>query len=305
MFLRDTIRCNKIGIGSAVAFASKDTLVQDFSTIIDAAGNVINNNKIVFWYYIPNPTIVQDVALHLAVDTSGVNDHIYMVTGGFHAGWNRAEFTKRTNGTANSTNIVKVQFRFELTSAGATQQGFNFVPPYIEEMAAPEPVLDGDIWFSIESSTLVKFEVLRGMYAISDGIGVEGFGDRAYAFDVSVVAGAPANQPSPKNSPYSVGFDNFISKVGVVSSRGTFKGSNFYSVGFSTLTKSNKQTVMYLLEQVIEDPTGNFSPGEVVLRIETKIEDSGVVRITNDDYDNTNAYDLFRCRARPLGKMKT
>jgi len=60
---------------------------------------------------------------------------------------------------------------------------------------------------------------------------------------------------------------------------------------------------MYLLEQVIEDPTGNFVPGEFVLRVETRISPNKDVLITNDDFDNLNSYDLFRCKGRPLGKV--
>lgn len=306
MFLRDTVRTNKVGVGSAVSFTSKDTINTNWSAVIDNAGNILGGQRIVFWYYVPNPTVLQDVALHLATDLTGTNDHIYMVTGGYHVGWNRAEFTARTNGTATTSTVVKVQFRFEMTAPGVTSYGMNIVPPYLEDDVSVPPdqeVQDGDIWFSESDSTLVKFDVLKGMYAISDGVGVEWFGDRAYAFDVPVIGGALPGGPSDKNSPYTLGENNLISKVGVVSNRGTFKGSNFYSVGMNTVTPSNKQTVMYMLEQVVNDPTGNFVAGEYVLRVETRIETNGTVRITNDDFDNLNAFDLYRCVGRPLGKI--
>ena len=183
----------------------------------------------------------------------------------------------------------------------------NFVPPYIEPVATPTSVVDplknGDIWFSVENATLAKFDVLKGMYPISDGVGVEWFGDKAIAFDIPITSGAYPGGPSHKNAPYTLGEDNLISKVGVVSSRGTFLGSNFYSTGMSLISNTYKQTVMYLLEQVVNDPTGNFVPGEYVLRVETRIENNGSVKITNDDYDNLNAYDLYRCVGRPLGKL--
>jgi len=304
MFLRDTVRVNKVGIGFPTAYCSKDTIIQDWSTVIDAAGNLLNGKKLVYWFYAPNPSVMVDVELHLATDTSGTNDHIYLAGGQFVVGWNRVEFVSRTGGTATTNHIVKVQFRFVTSTNTITLYGMNVVPPYLENIAfeAP-PILDQDLWYSQSESTLVKFDILRGMYAVSDGVGIEWFGDKAYSFEIPVVSGAPVGTPSLNNTPYVLGKQNFLSKVGVVNNRGTFIGSNFYSVGMSTLTNKPTQTVMYMLEQVIQDPTGNFAPGEYVLRVETRINNNRVVKITNSNFDNLNAFELYRCRGRPLGKV--
>lgn len=299
MFGNNTVRFNKNGTSGTLGEMHKVPASTNWSTIINTSGNVVAGKQLVYWYYIPDSSLVSAVGLHLK--TSG-GDHIYKVVGGFETGWNKAVFTARNDGTATTTTVTQVHFVAETFASSTVLYGFSFVPPYIEDVGSSGPVRDGDMWYSNKDQTLVKYAQLVGMNVVSDGLGVNYFKDRAYSFDLPIVSGVDV-ATSTRISPYALGKTNFLSKNGITNDRGTWIGSNFYNVGAEIIANTKKQAVMYLLEQVIEDPTGNFAHGEFVLRVETKISDGTLVEISNSDFTSTNSFDLFRIVGRPLGKL--
>jgi len=134
------------------------------------------------------------------------------------------------------------------------------------------------------------------------GSGYNFFDNRAYAFDVPLQGGSPSTS-STKVVPTTLGTSNVINNVGHTNNRGTPDGSKFYNVGIETLASVKKQAVNFSLEQVISDGTGNFVPGEYLLRVETKISDGTTVEVSNIDFSAANSVDVFKVPGRPIGKL--
>ena len=68
----------------------------------------------------------------------------------------------------------------------------------------------------------------------------------------------------------------------------------------------HKLIMSALVEMVTEDPTKNFLPGELGLKVETNyISSDNKNRITNSDSGETlNTFDMFKLIGRPLYKVK-
>jgi len=300
MYLRSTLRFNKTGISGNLTEISKETFNSSWSGIIDSSGSVASGNRLVYWVYIPDQSKVENFSMRLVCSDSTF--HTYEATN-FVTGWNRFAFTERTGGNSSSTDVTRIKFVSLASNASEKIFGFNIIPPYLEiDNPNIETPRDGEIWYGQKEQRIMKFLRLKGSYPLSDGAGINFFKDRAYSFDVPIVSGIN-DQTSTKVQPYVSGRENYISKDNVINNRGTFKGSNFYSVGMDTINASKKQTVMFMLEQVLEDPTGNFERGEYVLRVETRMGTGTTVEITNSDFSSTNSFDLFKIKGRPLGKL--
>jgi hypothetical protein len=299
MFDSDTIRFSKTGTSVSIAEITRGSLASsDFSDMISSTGVVSNNQQLVFWFFIPDATKVVNAALLLKT-ASG--DHIYRVAGGIVTGWNRGVFKDRTTGTASSTTVTSVNFQVTVTDAATTLRGIGFVIPYLETAESSAALANGDQWYSQSNKTLMRFLISSGMSPISDGFGIHFLKDRAYAFDIAIVSGS--NLDPEFGMPHVLGRENIISKYNVNNDRGTYKGSNYYSVGADTIAETKKQAVLYLLEQVIEDPTGHFQRGEYLLKVETKFCDAQNVEVTNSNFSNENAFDVFKIKGRLLGKL--
>ena len=300
MFLRPTLRFNKTGTSGSLVEISKETFYNDWSALIDFDGNVAAGRRLVYWVFIPDQSKVQNFSMRLVCDDDSF--HSYEASN-FVTGWNRLEFTSRTGGDSSSTSVVRVKFISLVNSPSEKVYGFNIIPPYLEidnpNVVAPQ---DGEIWYGQKEQRIMKFLRQKGGYPLSDGAGINFFKNRAYSFDVPIVSGIN-DQTLTRVQPYVSGRENYISKDNVINNRGTFKGSNFYSVGMDTINSVKKQTVMFMLEQVLEDPTGNFERGEFVLRVETRMTTETSVEITNSDFSSTNSFDLFKIKGRPLGKL--
>jgi len=299
MFDSDTIRFSKTGTSSAVGEITRGSLASsDFSDVIDSSGTLLNNKQLVFWVYMPDPTKVLNVSLLLK--TSG-GDHVYRVSDELSTGWNRLVFTQRTTGTATSTTVNSVNLQLNFQSSSDVLRGVGFVNPYLEDVNSSLEISNNDIWYSEFTKLLMRFTSNSGMAPISDGFGIHFLKDRAYAFDISIVSGS--NLDPEFGMPHVMGRENYISKDNVNNDRGTFKGSNYYSVGADVIAETKKQAVLYFLEQVIEDPTGHFRKGEYLLKVETKFCEGQSVEVTNSNFSADNSFDVFKIRGRLLGKL--
>lgn len=299
MFDSDTIRFSKTGTSGTIAEITRTALADsNFSEIISSSGEVQGGKQIVFWYYIPDYTKIVNVSLLLK---TGSGDHIYRVTSGFQNGWNKAVFKTRNAGTASSATLTAVNLQITLDLSATVLRGFGFVTPYIEDADASEGLSNSDQWYSQSNRTLMRYRQDTGMTVVSDGYGIHFLKDRAYAYDVSIVSGT--NLDPEFGMPHIIGRENTISKDGVNNDRGTYKGSNFYSIGADMIADTKKQAVLYLLEQVIEDPTGHFQKGEYILKVETKMCDAQTVEVSNSNFSSENAFDVFRIKGRFLGKL--
>lgn len=301
MFDSDTLRFNKVGTSGSIAeinFLAASLANTSFSNTISSSGALLNNKQLVFWFYIPDATKVTSASL--VFKTAG-GDHIYRVSSGVVTGWNKGVFTQRSTGSATSTTLTSMNFQVALTNASTVLRGIGFLTPYIEDVGSSVPLSNGDQWYSQTNKTLMRFNLSIGMSPISDGFGIHFLKDRAYAFDIAIVSGS--NLDPEFGAPHVMGRENMISKQGVTNDRGTYKGSNYYSVGADIIAETKKQAVLYLLEQVVEDPTGHFQPGEYVLKVETKFCDSQTVEVTNSNFSSENAFDVFKIKGRLLGKL--
>lgn len=299
MFDADSLRFSKTGTSGSIAEITHTSLANSsFANMISSSGALSNNKQLVFWFYIPDATKVTNASLLLK--TSG-GDHIYRVSSGIVTGWNKGVFTSRTTGTASSTTLTSVNFQVTVTNSSTVLRGIGFLTPYIETVGTSAALSNGDQWYSQSNKTLMRFNLSLGMSPISDGFGIHFLKDRAYAFHIAIVSGS--NLDPEFGMPHVMGRENLISKDGVNNDRGTYKGSNYYSVGADIIADTKKQAVLYFLEQVIEDPTGHFQPGEYLLKVETKFCDAQTVEVTNSNFSNENAFDVFRVRGRLLGKL--
>ena len=299
LFRKGTLRFNKSGTTTSYASVVKTPSSLDWSSIIDTSGNLLNSKELVFWFYVPNPAKVANVMLQL--QTSGGN-HVYGVYSEIQAGWNKASFGTRSEGSATSTTLTAVAFLVNVTNSSTVDYGYAVLPPYIENVAAAEDLTDGDLFFALDQKQLFRFTQSVGMSVIGDNGGMAFYKDRNYAFEVPVVAGNPGPS-SPHVVPPVPGEDDYLTMNGVNNTRGTYLGSSFYSSGVDTVAPVSKQAVVYVLEQVIEDPTGNFAQGEFVLKVGTKISTGTVVEVSNSDFSTGNSFDVFRIPGRPLGKL--
>jgi hypothetical protein len=299
MFDADSIRFSKTGTSGVLAEITRTALADsNFSTIISTAGAVQGGKQLVFWYYLPDYTKVSKVAMLLK---TAAGDHIYEVTSGFQNGWNKAVFKTRNAGTASSTTLTAVNLQISLDVNTTVLRGLAVVTPYIEDADASESLSNSEQWYSQSNRTLMRYRQDSGMTVISDGYGIHFLKDRAYAYDVSIVSGT--NLDPEFGMPHILGRENTLSKDGVNNDRGTYKGSNYYSIGADMIADTKKQAVLYLLEQVIEDPTGHFQKGEYVLKVETKMCDGQTVEVSNSNFSAENAFDVFRIKGRLLGKL--
>jgi hypothetical protein len=299
LFDSDSVRFDKTGTNTAVCEIKREDLVNtNFSSVLSSTGSILNNKQLVFWFFIPEATHVLNVSLSLNVQ--GGTNHIYRVEG-VKNGWNRAVFTERSLGNASSSTLDSISLQLNLTETSAVLRGVGFLTPYLEDAGLSDLLSDSDLWYSNSNKTLMRFSSNSGMAPISDGFGIHYLKDRAYAFDISIVAGS--NLDPEFGMPHVMGRENFISKENVNNDRGTFKGSNFYSVGADVIAETKKQAVLYFLEQVIEDPTNHFRKGELLLRVETKFCDGSAVEVTNYNFSADNSFDVFRIKGRYLGKI--
>lgn len=299
LFDSDTIRFSKTGFSGSLAEISRANFTSpSFASVISSSGALLDNKQLVFWFFVPDASKVVNASLALKTSSG---DHIYRVSEGIFTGWNKGVFTERTTGTASSATLTSINFIVSLTDASTYLPDLGFLPPYLEPVGSSVELTNGDQWYSQINKTLMRFNLNSGMSPISDGFGFHFLKDRAYSFDISIVSGS--NLDPEFGMPHVMGRENMISKEGVNNTRGTFKGSNFYSVGADTIAETKKQAVLYLLEQVIEDPTGHFQKGEYLLKVETKFCDGQSVEVTNSNFSNENAFDVFRIRGRLLGKL--
>jgi hypothetical protein len=299
MFDSDTIRFNKTGTSSAIAEITRGSLSSnDFSDIIDSSGTLLNNKQLVFWFYLTDQTKVLNVSL-LFKTASG--DHVYRISSGLKTGWNKAIFTARTTGTAATALVNSVNFQLNFDDASTVLRSIGFLTPYLEDVGSSLELSNNDVWYSELNKLLMRFTSTSGMAPISDGFGIHFLKDRAYAFDISIVSGS--NLDPEFGMPHVMGRENYISKNDVNNDRGTFKGSNYYSVGADVIADTKKQAVVYFLEQVIEDPTGHFRKGEYLLKVETKFCEGQSVEVTNSNFSADNSFDVFKIKGRLLGKL--
>jgi len=296
MFDRPTIRFNKTGTSGVLAEITHTPVSTAWSSIINTSGAVQGGKQLVYWYYLPDSGIVQNVQLVLV--TAGGN-HFYQDTT-FVTGWNKAVFTARTSGTATTTTVTSVRFQVSVNIPATTKYGFAVLSPYVENVNSSGALNDDDVYYAQDVGRVYLFDLLKGTIEIpSDGFLL--FEDREYGFDNPVVGGINSTL-STKLTPPAPLAANFVSKVGVVNDRGTPNGSMFYCTGADTLAMGNKQAVMYTLEQVVNDQTGNFAQGEIVLRVETKITGGSQVEISNNDFSSQNSIDVFRLPLRWVSK---
>ena len=296
MFGMNTVRFNKSGTSTTLSEIQRTPFSTDWSTVIDNSGNVLNGDELAVWFYLPDSDVVTGCALILA--TSGGN-HVYQISE-LVTGWNKATFTSRTTGTATTNTIINVMLQVDVTATSVTQYGFSVVPPYIEQAGSALTLNDGDVFFAQSKNAVYQFLLLEGMSEyMSDGFLT--YKDREYSFDSAIVAGTE-NSTSTKITPPAPLGANFVSKVGVNNVRGTPNGSLYYSTAADTLASINKQAVMYTLEQVVDDQTGNFALGEFLLRVETKMSTGTTVEVSNNDFTSQNSIDVFRLPLRWMGK---
>lgn len=296
MFDQPTLRFNKTGVSGVLAILQRAPYNTDWSTIIDNSGNLLNANELVYWFYLPDSSVVQNV--QLALDTSG-GSHFYQSTT-FVTGWNKASFVARTSGTATTSTITNVRVIVSVNIPATTQYGFAIVTPYIEAVNSSVALNDGDVFFAQSENLLYQFYLLQGMTQyLSDGFLF--WKDREYTFGDPVVAGINSAISTKVTPPALLG-QNFVSNVGGNNDRGTPNGSLYYSTGQDTLAQVNKQAVVYQLEQVVNDQTGNFAQGEFLLRVETNMSTGTAVEVSNNDFTSTNSIDVFRLPLRLVSK---
>ena len=302
LYGRSTIRFDKSGTSTSIGTITKTPFNTNWSTVISTAGVVSGGMEFGFWYYIPDPTNVLSVAMVLH---TGSGNHNYVVTKSASTpiviGWNKALFTARTAGSGTTNTVTSVEFQVNFASSSNKLYAMNFFPTYLETAGSTVSVSDGDIWYSSAKNQLNQFNILTGMAAVT-GLGYPWYKANGYSFGIPVVAGTVSSS-SVKNLPYRLGKLNYLDNHSNSNNRGTPNGSNFYSVGVDSLAPVTKQAVMFLLEQVISDPTGNFAYGEYMLRVESKILSGTSVNVTNSDFESGNSVDVFRLFGRPLGKI--
>jgi len=146
-----------------------------------------------------------------------------------------------------------------------------------------------------------KYENLIPLLPLQDGLDGEFTGT---VHTVKPILGGSYSIDSQYTTPYSSGQLNSMTNSGVIQKRGTYKGGKFTTVAEEGETGIHKLVVAPLLEMVTADGTGNFQPGEIALKVETKyLYNTLSNKITNfDSTEVNNSFDMFKIKGRPLIK---